>query len=165
MAAATSAKLPLPTPDAFGRLLTGLFDKRVQVTKIAPLAPAAYRAVGAYMDASKNVLYACACDLPLFAALGAALAMVPPAVVTEAVRSGKPSDVLRENAYEVFNIGASVFNEIDGTTVHVKLRDVVLAPPLPPALLPKITKPVSRVDLEITVPGYPAGKLSILAFA
>ena len=49
--------------------------------------------------------------------VGAALAMIPPAVLAESTSAEKPSDALRENAYEVFNIAASFFNEVDETDV------------------------------------------------
>jgi len=159
-----AGKLKLPTADAVGKLLTSLFDKRVAVTKSASLLPAAsYRGVCDYIDADKKVLFVCVCDLPLMGSVGAALAMIPPAVVAESVRAGKPSDALRENAYEVFNIAASMFNEVDETEVHVKLRDLHVGPPLAPALLASFAKPVTRLDFDVTVPGYLVGKLALLA--
>jgi len=161
-----TAKLKLPTADAIAHLLGSLFDKRIAVTKsAAPLASAAYRGVCDYVDAEQKTLFVCVCDLPALGSLGAALAMIPPAVVAESVRAGKPSDALRENAYEVFNIAASVFNDIEGAEHHVKLRELLVAPPLPPAALAKIAKPVSRLDFDVTVPGYPVGKVSVLALA
>ena len=57
------------------------------------------------------------CDLALMGSVGAALAMIPPAVSAESMSAEKPSDALRENAYEVFNIAASILNEVDETDV------------------------------------------------
>lgn len=160
------ARLLLPPSDAIAKLLNPLFDKRIQVAKAtSPLAVTAYRGVCDYVDPEGNTLFVLACDLALLGSVGAALAMIPPAIVAEAVKSGKPSDALRENAYEVFNIAASLFNDVEGTEVHVKLRELKVAPPVPPALTAKLAKPASRLDLDVTVPGYPLGKLSLLALA
>lgn len=161
-----AARCPLPQPDAIAKLLGSLFDKRIHVARAtSPLAVPAYRGVCDYIDASQSLLFVAVCDMPLLAGVGAALAMIPAGVVADAVRSGKPSDAIRENAYEVFNIAASIFNEVEGTEIHVKLRALSLAPPIPPPFLVKIAKPTSRLDLDVTVPGYPLGKLSLLAIA
>lgn len=161
-----AARSPLPQPDAIAKLLGSLFDKRIHVVRAtAPLAVPAYRGLCDYIDTAQTVLFVAVCDMPLLAGVGAALAMIPAGVVAEAVKSGKPSESLRENAYEVFNIAASIFNEVEGTEVHVKLRALSLAPPVPPLLLVRMAKPVSRLDLDVTVPGYPVGKLSLLALA
>jgi len=160
------AGLPLPQPEAIAKLLGSLFDKRIHVARSSsPLAVPAYRGLCDYIDSAQSVLFVAVCDMPLLAGIGAALAMIPAGVVAEAVKSGKPSDALRENAYEVFNIAASIFNEVEGTEIHVKLRALSLAPPVPPPLLVKMAKPASRLDLDVTVPGYPIGRLSLLAVA
>lgn len=161
-----ATRLLLPPPEAIAKLLNNLFDKRVHVARAsAPFAVPAYRAVCDYVDAEQATLFACVCDVALLGSVGAALAMIPPAQVVDAVRTGKPSDALRENAYEVFNVASSIFNEVAGCEVHVKLRALTLAPPIPPALVAKLAKPTTRLDLDITVPGYPVGKLSLLALA
>jgi hypothetical protein len=159
-----ATKLKLPAAADLAKLLGSLFDKRIAVTKsAAPLAPSAYRGVCDYVDLEQQTLFVCVCDLPLLAGVGAALAMIPPAVAAESVRAGKPSESLRENAYEVFNIAASMFNEVDGMDLHVKLRELLVGPPVPPATLAKIAKPVTRLDFDVVVPGYPVGKLALLA--
>lgn len=76
---------------------------------------------------------------------------------------GEASDALRENAYEAFNIAASIFDEVDETEVHVKLRELVVGPPIAPAVLATFAKPVTRLDIDVTAPDYPVGKLALLA--
>ncbi len=76
---------------------------------------------------------------------------------------GEASDALRKDAYEVFNIAASIFDEVDETEVHVKLRELVVGPPIAPAVLATFAKPVTRLDFDVTASDYPVGKLALLA--
>ena len=90
----------LPTPEAFADLAGMLVGKRVRAKKVAAPAPTALAASATYVDGSGNVAFVALGDLALVASMGAALAMVPPAVVQEAIKSGKPSEMLVDNAYE-----------------------------------------------------------------
>lgn len=153
---------PLPTADAFGRLVSDLMGKRVKVTKGAAFSGPAVKGTALYVDAEKRPVYAAVADAPFLAGIGAALAMIPPAAVAEAVRAPKLPENLVENAYEVLNIAASVFNEIEGTSVHVKIESLLFAPIGAP-LAAQLGKPAGRLDLVVGVPGYPDGKLSLLA--
>ncbi len=153
---------PLPTADAFGRLVSDLMGKRVKVAKGAAFAGPSAKAAAVYVDAEKQPVYAAIADAPFLAGIGAALAMIPPALVAEAIRAPKLPANLVENAYEVLNIAASVFNEIEGTPRHVKIESLLFAPLAAP-LAAQVGKPVARLDLVVGVPGYPDGKLSLLA--
>lgn len=153
---------PLPVPEAIVELLAMLLGKRPKVTRSAPLSAGAARGIATYVDAEARVVYAALVDVPFLASVGAALALIPPAVATEAVRAAKVSDALVENAYEVLNVAASVFNEIEGTTLYVKIRALDVGSPLPAESACLVAKPVGRLDLDVVVPGYPAGKLSLL---
>lgn len=152
---------PLPSPDAFGRLLTGLLGKKVGIAKAAPLPSTEVRGVAAYVDTARVVHYAAATDAPFLAGIGAALALIPAAVVADAVRSPKLPDNLVENAYEVLNIGASVFNEIEGTALHVKISKLMSPPP--EEVMGRLAKAAGRVDMLVQVPGYPDAKVSLFA--
>lgn len=154
---------PLPGPEAIVELLAMLVGKRPKVARVAPLSVGAARGLATYVDAEGRVVYAALVDVPFLASVGAALALIPPAVATEAVRSSKVSDALVENAYEVLNVAASVFNEIEGTTLHVKIRALDVASPLSVDGARLVSKPTGRLDLEVAVPSYPVGKLSILS--
>lgn len=154
---------PLPTPEAVGRLLTELMGKKVKLAKApAPLLPTAAAGGAPYLDPEKVLSYAALADAAFIASFGAALAMIPPNVVGDAIRAPKLPETLVENAYEVLNIAASVFNEIEGTALHVKIAKLVLAP-LPAEVSTRLGKPTARLDLLACVPGYPDGRLSLLA--
>lgn len=154
---------PLPVPEAYGRLLTELLGKKVSVKKApAAIGPADVRGVASYVDTAKLVHYAIAADGSFLAGMGAALAMIPSNIVAEAVRAPKLPDNLVENAYEVLNIGASVFNDIEGTALHVKISKLMTAP-VPDEVMGKLGKAPVRLDLIASVPGYPDGKVTFFA--
>lgn len=148
--------------DAVGRLLSGLLGKKVATKKGPALGPTEVRGLAPYVDTGKLVHYAAATDAPFLAGVGAALAMIPAAVAADAIRGPKLPENLVENAYEVLNIGASVFNEIDGTALHVKISKL-MTPPIPEEVVGRLGKAVARLDMLVSVPGYPDGKLTLFA--
>lgn len=158
-----AAAVQLPTPEAFANLAGMLVGKKIKATKVtAPLVAAMVRGVASYVDAGGVVKFVAITDVALIGVIGAALAMIPLPVVTEAIRTGKPSEALVENAYEVLNVAASLFNEVEGSTVHVKVAKLVVGP-LEPELAKRLLKPAARLDMLISVPGYPDAKLAFVA--
>jgi len=104
-----------------------------------------------------------AVDTGLAAHLGAALALVPPAVSAEAARDGYLSDDLLDNLYEVLNIAGSLFNV--GDAPHVRLIEALYdtsSAPLPAAIDRWLRGFVPRVDAACEIHGYGAGRLSVL---
>ncbi len=155
---------PLPVANAVGTLIGSLIGARPKVAKIpTPIVPGKTHTVATYVDAEKKIVYAAVADVAFVASAGSALAMIPAGVVAEAVKSGKPSDAMYENTYEVLNIGASLFNEIEDTALHVKIEQLTPVAQAPAQLVARLTKPAARIDLSVTLPGYPEGKLSLLA--
>lgn len=152
---------PLPVANAVTTLVGMLVGSRPKVTK----GPACQKAhsVATYVDASKTIVYAALADAGFLASSGAALALIPAGVVAECMKTGKPTEAMLENAYEVLNVGASLFNEIDETTLHVKLEQLTPFAQVAPGLAAKLAKPAARLDLLVTIPGYPEGKLSLIA--
>lgn len=154
---------PLPTAASVGDLVTMLVGKKVRAAPCPPLAVAAVRGLATYLDEHQKLAFVAISDMAFIAGVGAALAMIPPAVVTEAIKSGKPSSVLTENAFEVMNIVSSLYNDADGKGAHIKIKALVIVPPIPPDVAPLLAKPTGRIDLEIQLPGYANGKLTLLA--
>ncbi len=104
-----------------------------------------------------------AVDMSLAAHLGAALALVPPAVSVEAARDGYLSDDLLDNLYEVLNIAASLFNV--GDAPHVRLIEALYdtaSAPLPGSIDRWLRGFVPRMDAACEVHGYGSGRLSLL---
>lgn len=154
----------MPTGEAFGVLVGALVGRNVKVVRGTPLVPTAVRAVASYVDEAGKVLFVLATDYATCASIGAALAMIPAPTVADAVRTGKVPELLVENAYEVFNVAASLFNDVEGTTVHVKVSKLEVGT-ISPDTTRRIAKPSARIDRDFGIPGYPDGKFSILSIA
>lgn len=153
----------LPKPDAIAALLSCLVGRKVSARAGARLAPDGARSLATYVDADGAVLFAALTDLPFLAGFGAALALIPSSVVDEAVRSGKPSEVLVENAQEVLNVAASLFNDVAYAT-HVKLRALTVGGAMADVRA-TVAKAAARLDLDVDLAGYPRGRLTFVAIA
>ena len=107
------------------------------------------------------------------ASVGAALAMIPPAMAVDAVKSGIVPETMMLNAQEVLNVGASIFNtqaevasvaHLTTAKTHVRLAKLLFGSADPALLKSAQTASVSlRLDTAVTTPGYPEGKLALLA--
>lgn len=153
----------LPAPIEVRDLLTGLLGREVTLSTTAPLAPGPTTpvTVATYVDDSLTVRATVACDLPLSAAAGSAIALMPPTTVAGAVESGGLDETLAENLYEVLNVLASVFN-VAGAP-HVRLHAVHPAAGAPPAeARMRVLALGRREDLAVQVPGYGEGRLSVV---
>lgn len=154
----------LLTPEAVANLMTNLFGKKVTAKKTAPLAPEEVKrsVVAVYVrdDGSAGAL--AIADLPLVAFAGAALALIPPGFAREVAATGKLPDNIHENFAEILNVGSRWFNS--PRTPHVTLRDLMYKPQAFAADVGAIlASPGPRLDVEVSVPGYGEGKLTLLA--
>ena len=154
---------PLPTAASIADLVTMLVGKKVRAVPTTPFPVASARGIATYVDQSQKLAFVALTDMAFLAGVGAALAMIPAGVVTEAIKSGKPAPVLTENAFEVMNILSSLYNDAEGKGTHIKIKGLVVVPPVPPDVALHLAKPVGRIDLEIQLPGYANGKLTLLA--
>jgi hypothetical protein len=151
----------LPNPKEIRDLLTDLLGREVTLSPSAPLAPTPRTpcTIGVYVDDALQVTAVVSFDLPLSAHAGAAIGLVPVAGAEAAIEEGTLNDTLRENVYEVLNIGASLFNP-EGAT-HLRLYDVHHAgAPVPGDVLVKALTLGRREDLAVQVAGYGSGRLS-----
>lgn len=157
------SQLHLPNQAAAMQLLQGLLCKPVAAKPAtAPLgASPGPRVVAVYVTDTGAVGSLCVCDVAAAAYLGAALSLIGPAVAAEAHKTGRLSEGLLENLREVVNVGASLFNVSGGG--HVRFKDLLVPPgALAPEIVSLVNSKKSRLDLDITVPGYGAGKLSFV---
>ena len=151
----------LPNPKEIRDLLTDLLGREVTLSPSAPLAPTPRTpcTIGVYVDDGLQVTAVVSFDLALSAHAGAAIGLVPVAGAEAAIEEGTLNDTLRENVYEVLNIGASLFNP-EGAT-HLRLYDVHHAgAPVPGDVLVKAVALGRREDLAVQVAGYGSGRLS-----
>lgn len=147
-----------PAAEDVGRLLGRLFGKRVVAKRGQPLRSPAM--ASAYVGTDGQIVAACAFDLAAANYAAAALAMMPPTVAAAAIRAVKVGPDTLDNLREVCNIMTQLF---DGSSSHVKLRDVAkVVPPLPADLSALMTRPVKRVDLDIDIAGYGKGTIALL---
>jgi hypothetical protein len=165
MSATTTEITPLPTAKDVRDLLEGMLGRDVDVTTGGAMVdPGAGDGaqVGIYVDRHLGLRALVVADLPLAARVGAAIALMPAGAADVAVEEGGLSQALYENAYEILNVTASLFNA-EGAP-HVKL-DACYAPgeALPADVAQWVLAYVRRLDLDVVVKGYGPGRLSVLA--
>jgi len=154
----------LPAPEAFAQQAGTLIGKKLTLGKSPPLSIGDARCLAAYINTAGVPCFVAITDVAFVASVGAALALMPASVVTEALRTGKPAGALVENAYEVLNVAAALFNDLAGNKIHVKL-DRLRVGPIDAAKAALFAKSAGRVDMSIEIAGYPAGKLALIAIA
>lgn len=153
---------PLPTESNYARILGGILGKPAEVKKSsAPYQPKPDGAfsLAVYIDDNGKQTAICLCDVPLTCSMGAMLTMIPPGVAQDAIKTGDIPEMIFDNAKEIFNITASLFN-VKGSP-HLRLGPVYKVPPvLPTDILALLNKTGERVDFQISVPNYGAGMMS-----
>jgi hypothetical protein len=165
MSAATLTETPLPNAKDVRDLLEGMLGRDVDVsTGGAMVDPGAAGGaqVGIFVDARLAMRALVVADLPLAARAGAAIALMPAGAAEVAIEEEQLSEALYENAYEILNVTASLFNAAGAP--HVKL-DRCYAPgeALPADVAQWVLAYVRRLDLDVVVKGYGPGRLSVLA--
>lgn len=153
----------LPAPKEIRDLFADLMDREITLTTTAPLAPgpAVPASVGVLVDDSLEITALVVADLPLSAYAGAALGLVPLPAAEAAIEAGQLDDVLVENYYEVVNIISSLFNAPGAR--HVRLHALHPAGgDLDPNLRVRALTLGRREDVELSIAGYGAGRLSLV---
>jgi hypothetical protein len=156
---------PLPGAKDVRDLLEGMLGREVEVrtggAMVNPQADAGAQ-VGAYVDKLGALRAVVVADLALAARAGAAIALMPAGGAEVAIEESQLSQSLFENAYEILNVMASLFNV--GDAPHVKL-DGCWAPgdTVPADVAQWVLSYVRRLDLDVDVKGYGPGRLSVLA--
>ncbi|MCZ7527728.1 MAG: hypothetical protein M5U14_15910 [Acidimicrobiia bacterium] len=157
-------KYPMPIQEAVRDLLMDLVGRGVAVSKGEPpeLEDDTVAVVADYVTDDDAVGVVCLVDLPLAAAVGGALTMVPAAVVNESVRKNRfEEEMLLENYGEVANIMTRLFNSAD--TPHLRWRSTYVLPTELPADVKALSeKPSARRCFDVTVEGYGDGKLVLM---
>ncbi len=157
-------KFPMPIQEAVRDLLMDLLGRGIAVTKGEPmdLEPDVVAAVAHFVTDTGVVGVVCMADLPLAAALGAALTMMPSPVVQDSVRKNRfDEEMLLENFTEVVNIMTRLFNSAD--TPHLKLGEVRTLPgELPENVEKLVAQPSARRNFDVTIEGYGDGRLALI---
>ena len=155
----------LPNEAGVRELLSMMVGKDVAVRydASATLGPESTAAVARYVGDDGALLALGACDLMAANSLGAALAMIPKGRVLDAVKAKQIPVDFAENLYEVFNVGANLFNGPDRP--HVKLAEILTMPAVPAELVSSVASAPSRLDLQIDVPGYGPGVFVVVGLS
>jgi hypothetical protein len=159
-----SATTPLPSAKEVRELIESLVGRDVSVTTggamVDPSADGG-ALVGAFVDNRLALTAIVLLDLPLAAYLGASLGLVPAREAANAIEERVLPQSLSENAGEILNVLASLFNA-EGAP-HVKL-DGLYEPGSPVAadVAQWVLAYLRRTDLVMDVAGYGQGKFSLL---
>jgi len=155
---------PLPSALDVRELLEGLLGREVEVATGGPMVDPGSTdgaLVAEYVSDQMQLAAIVVMDVPLAARSGASIALMPSLASENAVGAGELTDVLLENAGEILNVMASLFNA-EGAP-HLRLSAV--HPPkaaLPNDVAGWVLAYVPRLDLECDVSGYGPGNLSVL---
>ncbi len=159
-----SDQTPLPAAKEVRDLIADLLGRDVQVLTGGGMVDPADEfgaLVGVYVDRRLQLSALVVMDLDLAARCGAAIALIPSAGAERAIGAGALPENLLDNASEILNVLASLFNG-EGLP-HLKL-DAVYAPgqALPADVSQWVLTYVRRLDLDVDVKGYGPGRFSML---
>ncbi len=160
-----AATLTHPAPDIahVARNLSNLVGRAVTCKPGKPVAPAPKAPVvtATYVEKDGKLAALLIADLPLAACFGAALVLLPPVIVNEAIKLGKLEENLLENLHEVLNVVAGLFNAPNAP--RVLLGQVAQGEKLAEPLAAFAKSAPARLDLEVALPGYVGGKLTLVS--
>ena len=152
---------PLPdvhyTTTLLGMLFDGLTVKPAAKLDLAA-APGAFCAV--YVGDDGIPAAFCACDFAFAANAGAALSMLPQGVVKDVVRERALTAVMQGNLHEVMNICTRLV--VREGAAHLRLNGVAAVSTLPADRAALLHGAKARVDFEIAIPKYGAGRFAVL---
>lgn len=155
---------PLPTLMDVRELLEGLLGRDVETELTSAGAdprkhPGALS--GVYVDNAFTMRAFIVIDMALSAALGAAIGLMGARLAEDVVRSELLSPALYDNAAEILNVAASLFNA-EGAP-HVRLHEAYAPREVLPADVDvRLRGMARRMDIEMTVTGYGAGRMSLV---
>jgi hypothetical protein len=152
----------VPRPKAIKDLLEGMLDREVELKPADPprAADLTRTAIAIYVDPNFNLAAVAGAELPLAATVGAAMGAVPPGVAKACVAERTLSPKIAEMFEDVCESLSALLNR-EGQP-QVRLYQVFLPGKVAPGdASSRLLALGSRLDLDITVPGYPAGKLSL----
>jgi hypothetical protein len=157
------ANYPVPAHERLRDVLTDLMGRAVAVDRVRPVDLGGGRpaALADYATDVGAIGVVCVADVRLTNALGAALTMVSPSIVEDAIAAMSIDQPTVDNFREVVNVLTTLFNSQD--TPHVKFRNVHCLPTQLPAETAKLLESArARRDFDVHVEDYGTGTLSVL---
>lgn len=161
--------VPMPQAPAVVQLLKALTGKNNVAAAAQKTRPSLAGAAKAPLfcgffaqDGENDPCAAVVVDLPLALAAAGALSSVPVGYLNEQLKKAVLEEVCQENLHEVMNVLTGLFNAEGAPHVRfVGVQEMRSAETKPPVSLNRPAS--SRLDLEVTIPPMPAGKMSILS--
>ncbi len=156
----TADRTALPPAKDVRDLLEGLLGKDTDFSDgLRVTAPGGL--VGLYVDDQLGLRAIVAFDIAMAAYTGAAIGLMPPGGAQDAVDDGELFPVMRDNAAEVLNVMAALFNV--GGAPHLRLYAHYARGEEVPADVPaRLGALGMRADWAVAVKGYGTGQLSII---
>jgi hypothetical protein len=153
---------PLPDASKITHLLGLLFEGlAVKAGGVFDQSVAGGAWFGVFVKDNGEPVALCGADASLAASFGAALSMLPVALVQESANSRELSAVMRENLREVMNICTRLI--LDETTPHLRLDQIYPNKSLPSAASALLAAPKGRREFQVQVPKYGGGVLTIVS--
>lgn len=113
-----------------------------------------------YVDPEQKRQLLLVADLPFACRSGAALTRVPGPVADESIRTGKPTDNLRENFDEIANIFSGVFAI---SNIRLILHQVLYGTDNVPAELKSAERAArQRATFDVQVGNYGTGRIAVI---
>lgn len=159
-----SAKTQLPKLSTVADFFEGLFGEDIDVKASAAKTPVSNDVTVTFVDADGELVGACLLNLKLAASLGASWVRIPADAALEAATSKKLSGMLRDAVYEVLNIAAQLFRTTDIRHRIVLSEVFVPGQPVPDKVAAQIKKPAADLNVDVSIPRYTSGVLTILIF-
>ena len=148
----------VPKPAEVANLLGDLLGKPVTSTPSKGEAEGKRGAVAKFNDPDGKPIALLFCELPLAAAIGVALQMLPAERVEENLKADTLDESVLENFREVCNIASTLFSTEDSAASLGDVRVLETAPDFVSA--PKLQG--RRLETRMSVEGYDGGVLSVV---
>jgi hypothetical protein len=153
---------PLPDASKITHLLGVLFDGLdVKPGGVFDQSVAGGAWFGVFVKDGGEPVALCGADVNLAASFGAALSMLPVAMVKESAKSHELSAVMYENLREIMNICTRLV--LDATSPHLKLEQIYPTKSLPAAATALLAAPKGRREFQVQMPKYGGGVLTLLS--
>ena len=104
------------------KTLDPLFGRDIGLKDSQPLEAGDNVVVASYVNGEGNTVGAVMMDFSCACYSAAALSMLPADIAEENIKDGTIEDSLRDNLYEVFNVGVGFFS--DGTTPDMRVKEM-----------------------------------------
>jgi len=151
-----------PDPASISKMFSMLLGRKVAVRSGSRLKTGSRDVFTAatFRTEDGSMVGICAMDLPLSAALGCSLSLMPPHVHKKIVETGEWDEMAWDNTHEIYNICTRFFHDAF-SGVMIALDKVYTNPgDLPREHIKYIRRASSRYDFGCEVHGYGSGGIA-----